>query len=146
MFVYSEAVLGKIAERLERHCMLETAGPIGVAVSGGADSVGLLYALRELYPGRAFRVVHVNHCLRGPESDADERFVRRLGERLGCGCYVRRADVAAMAAARGGNVEQAGRRCRYGFFRELLETVKVASLGQITDALFAVGGRYRRSM
>jgi tRNA(Ile)-lysidine synthase len=49
---------------------------VGVAVSGGADSVFLLHALREL--GVAVAVLHVNHGLRGAESDRDEAFVRAL--------------------------------------------------------------------
>jgi tRNA(Ile)-lysidine synthase len=84
---------------------------IGVAVSGGADSVYLLHDL--LARGLAVVVLHVNHMLRGAESDGDETFVRELGAKLGLEVLVRRARVA------GGNVEQEARRARYGWFREL---------------------------
>ncbi|MES1257025.1 MAG: ATP-binding protein, partial [Acidobacteriota bacterium] len=59
-----------ITGTLARHGMLRTGRRVGVAVSGGADSVFLLHALRQL--GLAAVVLHVNHKLRGAESDADE--------------------------------------------------------------------------
>ncbi len=100
--------------------MFDGCALIGVAVSGGADSVALLHGLGELYPERHFAVIHVNHSLRGDESDRDEEFVRRLAGDLHLPFLVRRADVAAAARAAGANVEEAGRRCRYRFFTELL--------------------------
>ena len=60
--------------------------------------------------------MHLNHCLRGADSDADEEFVRKLAAKLGCKHFVRREDVAL----RGGNLERAGRHARYRFFEELL--------------------------
>ncbi|MDP9170890.1 MAG: tRNA lysidine(34) synthetase TilS, partial [Acidobacteriota bacterium] len=84
----------------------------GVAVSGGADSVFLLYALYE--PGLAAAVLHVNHQLRGGESDRDEAFVRDLAARLGVPIHVLNAPVPA------GNLEQEARRVRYAFFAECL--------------------------
>ena len=103
-----------------RHRLLESADPVGVAVSGGADSVALLHALRSLLSSRPLAAIHVNHCLRGAESDADEAFVRDLAKSLECGWHVRRQDVRAAAARTGGNLEQAGRDCRYRFFREVV--------------------------
>jgi tRNA(Ile)-lysidine synthase len=88
-----------------------------VAVSGGADSVALLDALVRLSYREDCRwelsVGHVNHGLRGRESDDDERFVRRLAEGLGLPVDVRRTEVAALAAARGQSVEVAARQERY---------------------------------
>ena len=93
-------------------------GPVGVAVSGGPDSVALLHALRDLFGARAFAVLHVNHCLRGPDSDSDEEFVRGLAASLECAFHVRRCDLSAVGASGRGNLEQEGRQCRYRFFRE----------------------------
>ena len=106
--------------RVARDRMLADAGRIGVAVSGGADSVALLHALGELYPARPLCVVHLNHCLRGSESERDEAFVRALAERLGYTCFVRRENPADNRSGGSRNLEQAGRRCRYQFFRDLL--------------------------
>jgi tRNA(Ile)-lysidine synthase len=86
----------------------------GVAVSGGADSVYLLHHL--LSKGLRLLVLHVNHALRGPESDADERFVRDLAAQLGLEILVRRGPLAP------GNIEQEARRIRHAWFRELVVT------------------------
>ena len=108
--------------------MFAGTGVIGVAVSGGADSVALLHALQELYPGRVLAAAHLNHCLRGADADADEAFVCRLAGELGCEPFVRRVDVAAAAAATGCNLEQAGRRARYRFFEDLLDAGSCPSI------------------
>jgi tRNA(Ile)-lysidine synthase len=81
---------------------------IGIAVSGGADSVFLLTAIHEL--GLAAAVLHVNHKLRGPDSDSDELFVRTLAERHGLPCH-----TASLPPGEG-NTEQEARRLRYTFF------------------------------
>lgn len=83
---------------------------IAVAVSGGADSVFLLHALHEL--GLAAAVLHVNHALRGAESDSDEAFVRTLAQSLSLPVHVLAAPVEP------GNIEQEARRARYEFFAE----------------------------
>ncbi len=90
---------------------------VGVAVSGGADSVALLLVLVELSKrlGIELGVVHLNHGLRGAQSDADERFVRELAERLELPFHARRA---ALDESR--NLEAAGRQARYAFFEELI--------------------------
>ena len=75
----TERVLATIA----RYRMFEPGQRVGVAVSGGADSVALLHVLlTELAPRLDLRlsILHLDHMLRGEESRADAGFVRRLGE------------------------------------------------------------------
>ncbi len=91
-----------------------------VGVSGGADSVALLRALHVVGVPRA--VAHVNHKLRGDESDADEAFVRELCGTLGVPCHVKTADMAARAP--GANLEAAARQVRYSFFVEVAAEVR----------------------
>jgi tRNA(Ile)-lysidine synthase len=86
-------------------------GPIVVAVSGGADSVALLRALAEFAPPGGLIVAHLNHQLRGPESDADTAFVADLLPDLPH--FVERIDVAA--AAKRANLEATARQVRYDF-------------------------------
>jgi tRNA(Ile)-lysidine synthase len=99
------------------------AGPGVVAVSGGPDSVALLRALLALR--RAPLVLaHLNHQLRGADSDADEAFVAALHARLaaeGAALALRclRIDVAARARTERDNLESAARRARYGWLAEL---------------------------
>ncbi len=102
--------------------MLLSGERIGVAVSGGADSVALLYALQELFPDTELGVVHLNHCLRGEESDEDEAFVRELAGRLGLGVFIKRQEVGELAVRRGGNLEEVARHCRYQFFTALIDS------------------------
>jgi tRNA(Ile)-lysidine synthase len=81
---------------------------IGVAVSGGADSVFLLHAMREM--GVAAAVLHVNHGLRAADSERDEEFVRGLAASFCLPVYVLKGQALT------GNIEQEARRARYEFF------------------------------
>jgi tRNA(Ile)-lysidine synthase len=95
---------------------------LGVGVSGGADSVALLRALAgqsgEL--GLVLHVAHLHHGLRGAEADADLEFVRALARELGLPFHDARVDTAAEAKEKGETIEEAARRLRYGWFRDLL--------------------------
>jgi len=95
---------------------------VAVAVSGGADSVALLRLLLELRAelGIVLSVAHVNHKLRGDESDEDERFVARLARQHGLDLHVREAPVDGSCSPDvGSGIEAATRKLRYGFFRQL---------------------------
>jgi tRNA(Ile)-lysidine synthase len=96
---------------------------VGVAVSGGADSVALLRLLLELRErlGIVLSIVHFNHKLRGKASDADEAFVAKLAEKFGLTLHLGRADVAGKARREKANLEEAARKARYGFFAKLVE-------------------------
>lgn len=93
-----------------------------VAVSGGPDSVALLRALVACGPRHRLIVAHLNHQLRGAESDADEDFVRRLAHSLrdsGVEYVSHREAVAERAEAEGTNLEDMARRVRYGWLTEV---------------------------
>ncbi|MDR1016527.1 MAG: tRNA lysidine(34) synthetase TilS [Coriobacteriales bacterium] len=83
-------------------------------VSGGADSAFLAHYLPAAAPGLDYRVLHVNHGLRGQASEADQAFVLKLCAELSLPCTLRRADLTGQ-----GNLEQAGRRIRYAAAVEL---------------------------
>lgn len=114
-------LIRRIAETIARHGMLAPGHRVGVAVSGGADSVCLLHALLELAPvaGWSLTVLHVDHGLRGPASREDAAFVAAMAARLGLPFELETADVRALAA--GDNLEQAGRAVRRAFFRRLMK-------------------------
>lgn len=91
-----------------------------VGVSGGADSVALLDLLVTLPDIPLTLVVaHLNHQLRGEESAADERFVRKLAAQYNLSCEVRCVDVRQLARLERMTLEEAGRKARYAFFEEL---------------------------
>ena len=94
-----------------------------LGLSGGADSVMLLYLLIKLKnAGWNFPLlcVHVNHMIRGDEAERDEQFCRDLCTSLGVELIVRRIDVPALAKARGVGMEQAARDVRYAEFSSIL--------------------------
>lgn len=91
--------------------MFATGARVAVGVSGGADSVCLLHALREI-GGLELSVLHVDHGLRGAESRADAEFVRELAARLGLPFCLREVRLGP------GNIEQEGRKARLIFFHE----------------------------
>lgn len=95
-----------------------------VALSGGADSCALLDILHQLSATTATKLVaaHLNHRLRGTESDADERFCRELAQRYALPFECRRLDVAECARQQGLNLEDAGRRARITFLNEVRVT------------------------
>ena len=97
---------------------------VGVAVSGGADSVALLWCLVDAAPelGITLAVAHLNHCLRADESDADERFVADLADSLELPFYRECADVHTIAARNNRNLEETARLERYRFLEALVTT------------------------
>lgn len=108
----AETLVNRVSEIIHRYNMLPVRARIGVAVSSGADSVALLHLLRGLgEPEQVeFLVLHMNHQLRGEESEADEAFVRSLA--ASCGL----AFLGAKAVRETGNLEAVARRQRHEFF------------------------------
>jgi tRNA(Ile)-lysidine synthase len=104
-----------------------------VAISGGADSVALLLALHSANQtkhgslGVGLSAVHVNHGLRGAESDGDQQFVEDLCARLDLPLHLHQASVPdriaeAKAAGDPETIEEAARNVRYDFFAVLLSS------------------------
>jgi tRNA(Ile)-lysidine synthase len=113
-------MLDRITEFIASHNMFPPGAHVGVAVSGGVDSVFLLEALRELAPrwNLHLSVVHIEHGIRGADSHADAAFVQQLAARHGLPFHLRQADVPAIHD----NLEQAARQVRQVFFADLLST------------------------
>ena len=92
-----------------------------VAVSGGGDSVALLRGLAALKPPGEGRLIaaHINHKLRGADSDADQAFVEQLCWQLGLACEVAMATVDPTAGGHGQGIEANARRLRYAALEEM---------------------------
>jgi tRNA(Ile)-lysidine synthase len=103
---------------------------LAVGVSGGADSVALLRALhqRSGEVGLVLHVAHLNHGLRGAEADADCEFVGELAAGLGLPFHEALVNVGVEAEKSGASIEEAARRLRYLWFRELLSDVPLDAI------------------
>ena len=91
------------------------------ALSGGADSMAMLWCLHSLQAelGITVSAAHFNHRLRGAEADRDEAFVRAFCAGHGIALTVGSADVAQYAKDHGQSLEEAARECRYAFLLSL---------------------------
>src|SRR6266700_426237 len=109
-----ETLAQRVTRYIRRHKLLHPGNRVGVAVSGGADSVALLRLLLELRDelGVVLSVVHLNHQLRGAESDGDERFVQDLARKHKLECHCESGDVKAHAAEKHLSLEAAARALR----------------------------------
>lgn len=97
-------------------CVKESTAPILVAVSGGSDSIAMLFALKEELAIERIIVAHYNHGIRGEEANRDEAHVRELCEKLGLRFVLGKGDVPAAAKQSGESVEMAARSMRREFF------------------------------
>lgn len=111
-------VLERVFKTITRYNMFDPGHRVGVAVSGGADSVFLLHALLDLAPRLDLKlsVLHLDHGLRGDESRADAIFVRDLAARLGLPAFVA---VAQLETA--DNLEQTARNARRRFYLDFVQ-------------------------
>ncbi len=118
--------LERVEQTVQEHRLLEGVTRLVVGVSGGADSVAMLFALHHLrgrYP-MALTVAHLNHQIRGEDAQADEDFVRELAASLELPCVTEKADVPAMSRESGVSLEMAARNARLDFFRRVVEREK----------------------
>lgn len=110
---------------IRRYGLIPPKECIVVGVSGGADSVCLLHILakwqKEL--GTKLHVAHLNHQLRGAESEADAEYVSNLASSLSIPGTIERQDVAAYRGRRSCSLEEAARELRYAFFARVARKV-----------------------
>ncbi len=103
-------------------------GRIGLAVSGGSDSVALAFLLtkggKKRNAAKRFVILHVDHGLR-KESKAEYRFVKQLAERLGLPF---RGTHRKVIRRRGESLEMAARRVRLAFFERCMRTLKLDAI------------------
>lgn len=113
----------QIFDVIRRYRMIEPGMHVITGVSGGADSVCLLFVLTEYRKQVPFELtaVHVEHGLRGAQSLEDVAFTEQLCRKLGVPCRVVSAQVREVAGARGLSLEEAGRTERYRIFEEVRE-------------------------
>jgi tRNA(Ile)-lysidine synthase len=112
----------QVTKTIFQEKLIESADKVLLAISGGIDSVTLLFVLLEIQKNIGFELglAHINHMLRGKESERDEEFIKKLALRLHLPFYIKRADVKNIALDKGLSIQHAGREARYGFFNEVI--------------------------
>lgn len=120
----------KVLSYVNQHHMLTQGDGIVAGVSGGADSVCLLFVLRKMMEsfGGKLYVAHVNHGLRGEDALADQEFVRNLCKEWDLPFYLKSVDLRAIAKEKKLTEEEAGRLVRYDFFREVAKKTRAGKI------------------
>jgi tRNA(Ile)-lysidine synthase len=111
----------RVLQTIHRYQLLQEGDRIVVALSGGHDSVALLLVLQELKEklSLGLAAAHLNHQLRGEESEQDEEFVCQLCQKLAIPIEVRQIDTGHAVRESGENLESCARRLRYHFLFEV---------------------------
>src|SRR3972149_7584722 len=91
-------IQNKVKNTIEKYNLIQQGDKIIVAVSGGADSICLLHILNSLKKNLeiSIHVAHLNHLLRGDESERDESFVKKSAESLSLPCTIKKIDVSKL--------------------------------------------------
>jgi len=110
----------EVLNTIKENNLIEENDSVILGVSGGPDSVCLLHVLHSLSDVLNMKIFafHLNHMLRGEESDKDEQYVRGLCGSMGIPLTVESCDVKAFASQKGISVEEAGRELRYAKLKE----------------------------
>ena len=130
-------ILSRVLGTIRRYSMIEPRDHIGVAVSGGIDSVALLDILasqRQEFP-IALTVLHLNHGIRGKEAARDQRFAQELSERYSLPYLDQEVDVPAYRKEHSLSLQEAARELRYLFFEQVMDTHNLdkVAIGQTAD-------------
>jgi len=116
-----------IVEHVKKYCLenrlVKSGDKVLLAVSGGPDSIGLLYIFMKMRGSFniTLSIAHFNHGLRGDESDGDQAFVEQTAQACGIHCYTEKA--TALKSDRGESPEEAARKFRYSFLYKILDEI-----------------------
>ncbi|MFA6917476.1 MAG: tRNA lysidine(34) synthetase TilS [Candidatus Gracilibacteria bacterium] len=115
----SKKLEDKLLEILKTYLLRKSTIILGV--SGGPDSIFLLYILQKLIKTHPVKIIiaHVNHMLRGIESNLDEKFIKALAKEENHTVHILKKDIGKLSKTLGKGLEETGREIRYEFFKEL---------------------------
>ena len=118
-----EIIIQKLIKTINKNSLINKGDRVLVALSGGADSVFLLYALNRISEKYGFKLgaCHVEHGIRGESSLRDLEFSKELCQSLNIDFYFRHFDVPRLAKSEKLSVEAAGRKVRYEYFSRVMD-------------------------
>lgn len=126
MMIEATTALDRVVACIDGRGLSTAEAPVLLMVSGGSDSTALAYLAAHLHRlGRLgpLAMLHVNHRLRGDDSDADAAFVAELAQVLDIPLFNCEVDIAALIGEEGGNLEAVARRERYAAADEALKSL-----------------------
>jgi tRNA(Ile)-lysidine synthase len=114
-------LLRQIKHTIEQEDLIKGGDRVLLGISGGLDSSTLLFVLREMQKMIPFTLglAHINHSLRGKESELDEQFVKDLARKFSLQAHIDKVDVKKYSLRNGLSIQHAGRELRYRFFDEI---------------------------
>lgn len=117
-------LVGRAKKIITKEGLIGEGDSVLLGASGGIDSTVLLFVLLEIAQQIPFKlgIAHINHALRGEESERDEDFVKELARRFSLPFYAKKADVKGFASDSGLSLQHAGRELRYAFFNDIAKT------------------------
>ncbi len=126
-----------ILKAIEQFSLIKKGDRVTVALSGGADSMSLLYALYSLKEelGISLFAAHLNHKIRGDEALRDELFVKAECEKLGVELFCEQANIPEIAQKNGQSLELCARQVRYSFLQRISNGGLVATAHTASDNL-----------
>lgn len=112
-----------VLDNILKYNLISKGDNVVIGLSGGPDSMALLYCLYEIHKNLGFNLIaaHVNHGVRGEEALADQLFTEEICKRLNITYHTVNVDMNQYGREKGITAEEAGRELRYGFFRSLLK-------------------------
>ena len=127
----------KVRHTIEKYSMIKSGVNVTVALSGGADSMCLLNVLMSLKDELGFTIsaAHVNHGIRGAESDRDCDFAENYCKKNNIAFYSCKVDVPAVSSETGEGLEECGRRLRYEFLNKISNGGVVATAHNLNDRI-----------
>ena len=127
-------LIKKIKKNISANSLINEKDRILVGLSGGPDSIFLLYILHNYFNNQLI-IAHINHKLRGVDSDLDEKFVRTISQKLKIPLYVIREDIRKLSNENKKSIEEVGREVRFSFFDKILkvENFNKIALGHNLD-------------
>jgi len=114
-------MLRSVKKTIERFRMFDSGNRVGVATSGGPDSVALLHVMDRIAEdlNLTLIIIYLNHGLRGEESDREDEFIRRLGDSMKIPVESRKISIPSIREREKGSLEDVCRKERYKFFEEV---------------------------